>query len=301
MLDSLKELPKERIFEEFNKLFMKAEKPSVGLQFLKDVGAMEMYYPELNALEGCLQNPDHHSEGDVLTHTLCTADSAAHVRSQLPEEWQLPFMFGTSFHDIGKPLKTITQKMIDESHPRVVSLVEKKEGRKSAQDFLYTAYGHDQAGMDPMEVFMRKLTNNKKLIEQAVTIVGVHMQPYYLTSGEAKEGAWKRLHNKLRLDVMGLVAKCDACGNFHKDIGDPDLEERNSQACFDRFSDLGAEPVAQMLKGRDLVDVGFKPGSQFGVALKAAHEAQLDDPKLTKEQLLVIASEKIESNLTLSE
>mgnify|MGYP001383357411 CR=1 FL=1 len=88
---------------EFNKLFMKAEKPSVGLQFLKDVGAMEMYYPELNALEGCLQNPDHHSEGDVLTHTLCTADSAAHVRSQLPEEWQLPFMFGTSFHDIGKP------------------------------------------------------------------------------------------------------------------------------------------------------------------------------------------------------
>jgi tRNA nucleotidyltransferase (CCA-adding enzyme) len=296
MVPSLAELPQERIHEEFVKLFMKADKPSIGLQLLKDTGAMKVYFPELEALEGCLQNPDYHPEGDVWVHTKCTVDNAAEVKSNVDPEWQLPFMFGTAFHDIGKPISTVTQKQIDEESPRVAELVARSKGKKTAQDFLFTAYGHDQAGMDPMEGFMRKLTNNKKLIARTRTIVGEHMQPFYLQSGDAGEGAWKRLHKKLRLDVLGWVSKCDCCGNLHTKIGDPDLEEVNSQACFDRFGDFGPEPITALIQGRDLIQAGINPGPTMGKALKAAHEAQLDDANLTEEQLITIALEAIGEN-----
>ena len=43
----LKELPKERIFEEFKKLFLKSSKPSIGLKFLKEIGA-EIFFKELD-------------------------------------------------------------------------------------------------------------------------------------------------------------------------------------------------------------------------------------------------------------
>tara|TARA_Y100000310_G_scaffold338162_1_gene427069 strand:+ start:114 stop:1586 length:1473 start_codon:yes stop_codon:yes gene_type:complete len=292
MVPSLKELPQERIFEEFNKLLMKSDKPSIGLQLLKDTGAMKVYFPELEALEETLQNPEHHPEGDVWIHTKCTIDNAAQVRDNVDPEWQLPFMYGTGCHDLGKAVEdvTCTQQMIDEEHPRIVELVTRAKGKKTAQDFLFTAYGHDQAGMDPMEGFMRKLTNNKKLIARTRTIVGEHMQPFYLASNKnTKESAWKRLHKKLRLDVLGWVTKCDCCGNLHTKIGDPDLEEVNSQACFDRFGDFGPEPIAPLLKGKDLIEAGIKGGPLMGQALKAAHEAQLEDPSLTVEQLKTVA------------
>ncbi|QFR50385.1 CCA tRNA nucleotidyltransferase [Sulfurimonas lithotrophica] len=43
----LNELPRERIFEEFKKLFLKAKRPSIGLNFLKEVDAF-IYFNELN-------------------------------------------------------------------------------------------------------------------------------------------------------------------------------------------------------------------------------------------------------------
>ena len=47
--------------------------------------------------------------------------------------------------------------------------------------------------------------------------------------------------------------------------------------------------MAALLQGRDLMAAGFKPGLAFGVALKAAYEAQLDDESLDIPALLEIA------------
>ena len=45
--NALQELPKERIFEEFNKLFLKATKPSLGLKFLQKIDSFD-FFVELN-------------------------------------------------------------------------------------------------------------------------------------------------------------------------------------------------------------------------------------------------------------
>jgi len=274
MVDEFDNLSKERIHEEFKKLLLKAEKPSVGLEFLRESGWL-VKFPELHKLIGCEQHPEWHPEGDVWTHTLEVTDSAAWARDKIDPEWQEAFVFGAFLHDVGKPATTVTPEMV-------------KAG-KFPKERLWTAYGHDRAGVAPAETFLRRLTNNKKLIERATTIVCEHMQPFNLSFGEAGNGAWKRLHGKIRLDVIGWMSRCDSCGRPERNIGDPDIDHKISEHCFSRFSDLGAEPVSPILQGKDLIFAGLKPGPNFSVRLKAAHEAQLDNENLEREELLQIA------------
>ena len=62
----LKQLPQERIFEEFSKLFLKSHEPSIGLEFLKEIEAFnffnelvmekEKWHFTLKALDRCTKN-----------------------------------------------------------------------------------------------------------------------------------------------------------------------------------------------------------------------------------------------------
>ena len=232
--------------------------------------------------EGTLQNLEYHPEGDVKTHMMYTTDSAAEVRDELPEEWRLAFMYGAMCHDFGKVKMSITEEHLRTGiGPKGIKLDPRQD--------LHSAWGHDTYGVIPGEAFMQLLTNNKKLIENVTTIIREHMQPYFLSTGGASEGSWKRLHKRVPLNVIGWMSKCDCCGNPIKSIGDPDLEHEYSQNCFNRFDDLGPEPVKAILMGRHLVAAGHKPGPSFKIALDAAYDQQLDNDSLTQEELLVIA------------
>lgn len=280
MTDKFPTIAKERVFEEFSKLLLKAERPSVGLEFLRESGWI-IHFPELLNLIGCEQHPEWHPEGDVWVHTLEVTDASAYVRGRIDPDWVEPFVFGAMLHDVGKPEKTITPAMV--------------AAGEFPEDRLFTAYGHDKAGVDPAEHFLRRMTNEKQFIERATVIVGEHMQPYSLHSGGARDSAWRRLHNKIRLDVIGWMSRCDCCGRPDRHIGDPDLEHDVSEHCFSRFGDLGTEPIKPMLLGRHLIGEGLKPGPHFGVALRAAYEAQIDNESLGVDELLPIALSQLEA------
>ena len=276
MADSFPHLAKERVAEEFKKLLMKSERPSVGLEFLRDSGWIT-HFPELGNLIDCGQHPEWHPEGDVWVHSLHTVDSAAWVRdnADLPEEWRQAFMFGTLCHDVGKPSTTVTPRMVAEG--------------EFPKERLWTAWGHDRAGMPIVESFLRRMTNEKKLIEKASTLVGEHMQPWNLHQGGAKKPAWKRLHGRIRLDVLGWMCKCDSCGGPSVHIGDPDLEHETSEKCWDHFSEFGADPEAPILMGRHLIEAGVKPGHHFKAMLDAAFEAQIENEHMSVDDLLKVA------------
>jgi tRNA nucleotidyltransferase (CCA-adding enzyme) len=237
------------------------------------------WFPELVALIGCDQHPDWHSEGDVYTHTKMVVDSAAWARDKVDPEWMEAFVFGAFLHDVGKPATTVFPHLV--------------ESGEFPEDRLWTARGHDHAGVAPATAFMERLTNDKKLIERTTIIVREHMQPYNLSNGEAKESAWKRLHNKVRLDIIGWMSRCDSCGTGcnRQSIGDPDLEHEYSKNCWDRYSDLGGpEPIKPLLMGRHLIAAGHKPGPTFKKMLDAAYEAQIDNPDLDEAELLTVAT-----------
>ena len=255
MIDSFSELPAERIFVEWEKLLLKAEKPSVGLEFLKASGWLK-HFPELQGLIGCPQNPIWHPEGDVWIHTCMVLDNAAKLRHLIPEEWRLTYMFGALLHDVGKPSTTTPE---------------------------LTANGHDVAGIPLAEAFMQRITNNKLLIERVITIVGLHMRPGQLFNSEAKEPAWKRLHNKCRLDILGWQSKADSAGRTERNV----LLDRHeaSEKCFELFEKFGKKEIQPFVFGRDLIALGMKPSEKFGKILDQCYEKQLDGT--SREEILL--------------
>jgi tRNA nucleotidyltransferase (CCA-adding enzyme) len=276
MADSFPHLAKERVHEEFRKLLLKAPAPSVGLEFLRESGWISNF-PELSALIGCEQHPEWHPEGDVWVHSLHTVDSAAWVRdnADIPSDWIEAFMFGTMCHDVGKPVTTITPAMVAND--------------EASKERLWTAWGHDRAGMPIVESFLRRMMNNKGIIEKTAAIVGEHMQPWNLFQGQAKKGSWKRLHNRIRLDVLGWMCKCDSCGGPSVHIGDADFEHKTSEMCWDHFSEFGAEPIEPVLMGRHLIEAGVPAGRHFGDMLKVSFDAQMEDETLSQSDLLEVA------------
>lgn len=255
MVNSFSELPAERVFVEWEKLLLKAEKPSIGLEFLKASGWLK-HFPELHNLVGCLQNPIWHPEGDVWIHTCMVLDNAAKLRPLIPEEWQLPYMFGALLHDVGKPSTTTPE---------------------------LTAYGHDVAGIPLAETFLRRITNNKSLIDRVSLIVGLHMRAGQLFGSKAKESAWKRLHNKCRLDILGWQSKADSAGRTGRNVI---LDSHKvSEMCFELFEKFGEEEIQPLIFGRDLIALGLKPSEKFGVILDDCYEKQLDGD--SREEILL--------------
>jgi len=250
MRNDFQYLPKERIFEEFVKLLTKTKRPSVGLEFLREVKWIE-HFPELHDLIGCEQHPDHHPEGDAWVHTLKVLDCAAHYRNKIPEEWQLAYMFGALLHDVGKPSTTNIAAG-------------------------WTAYGHDAKGEPLAYEFMKRITDDKKLIDRVCRLVKNHMRPGQLTHAEAGDSGWKRLHNKIRLDVVGYLSKADSLSRYHdtlKAILQDHLPSEISLQYFKKFGEFEIKPI---LMGRHLIERGHCPGPEFKVILDRAYELQLD-------------------------
>ena len=59
----LTDLPKERVWGELEKLLLKSEKPSIGLQWLRELGIVEQLFPELEAMIDVPQESEWHPEG----------------------------------------------------------------------------------------------------------------------------------------------------------------------------------------------------------------------------------------------
>src|SRR6185295_17280956 len=60
----LSDLPAERIWGEIEKLLLRAARPSIGLEWLRRLGAIEKLFLEIQSLIGVPQDPEWHPEGD---------------------------------------------------------------------------------------------------------------------------------------------------------------------------------------------------------------------------------------------
>lgn len=242
-------LPHERVFDEWQKLFLKGTKPSLGLEFLRKSGWLR-HYPELQHLINCPQDPTWHPEGDVWTHTLHAMDAFARKRIDNPEE-DLLIGLAVLCHDFGKPLTT----------------------HKDAQGRIRSP-GHDVAGEAPTRSFLSYLTRNRLLIEKVVRLVVLHMRPSELFKSKASDGAIRRLANAVgRMDRLLRVVEAD-------DEARPPLPPNKEiiEWLLDRCEMLlikDQSPVPIIL-GRHLISLGHEPHPLFSQILKLCFEAQLD-------------------------
>ena len=156
-----KDLPQERVFAEWTKLLVKGKKISAGLEFLRATGWVDAY-PELKALVGCRQDPEWHPEGDVWNHTLASLDAFAEERS-LPDAEETIIGLAVLCHDFGKPATTRFDPK--KNHIRSV--------------------GHDERGVEPTLSFLKRLTNEERILREVPPLVRYHMRPFAMWKGKS--------------------------------------------------------------------------------------------------------------------
>jgi len=250
-------LAAERIFDEWQKLLLRGEKPSLGLAFLRDTGWIR-FFPELEALIGCRQDPRHHPEGDVWVHTLHCLDVFAEER--LGDPWEdLVVGLAVLCHDMGKPSTTTV-----------------------ADDGAVRALRHEKVGVDVAREFLERLTNQRNLVQQVLPLVREHMAPSVLERAGSSDAAVRRLAKRVgRIDRLLRVARADA-------LGRPPLGEDpfpagpwlSAKAQRLKVESRAPEPLIQ---GRDLLDLGWRPGPHLGNILDRIYNAQLEGKFFTNE------------------
>lgn len=85
----------ERVWQEIARGLME-QKPSRMFEVLRECGALARLMPEVNALWGVPQPPQHHPEIDTGVHCMLVIDYAA------AQNFPLPIRFAALMHDLGK-------------------------------------------------------------------------------------------------------------------------------------------------------------------------------------------------------
>lgn len=245
-----KDLPAERLYEEWTKLILKGRKPSLGLKFLRECGWLQ-YFPELAAIVDVPQDPVWHPEGCVWTHTLHCLDAFAKKHVGDPRE-DLVVGLAVLCHDMGKAVTTVMS-----------------EGR-------WRALGHEEAGVPIARQFLGRLTREQALIEEIVPHVANHDKPSALFRAQSGDNAVRRLALRVgRIDRLLRVDLADRQGRPPQVVGDT-TEHGDWLLAKAQGMNLDKGVPKPVMLGRHLVARGLKPGRDFKRILDAAFEAQLE-------------------------
>ena len=258
----LDDLPSERIWGEFEKLLLLPARPSSGFEFARQVGIVSSLLPEMAALVGCEQEPEWHPEGDVWVHTLMVIDQARARIDDLPRWAKLAVMMGAVCHDFGKPATT------------------------AFFDGRIRSYNHEEAGVEPARALLDRLNvhaiDGTDIRPQVFGLTAHHLKPgaWYKVRDEVGDGAFRRLAQKVDLELLARLAEADCVGR----AGTFDCAAMSW--FLERARALGVEHEAPkpLLLGRHLLAMGLKPGPEIGAILKQVYERQLDGAIATPEE-----------------
>ncbi len=274
----LTDLPKERIWGEFEKLLVQSAKPSIGLQYFYDLKVAEQLFPELVALVGVPQEKEWHPEGNVDVHSLMVVDEARKLIDDLPYPKQVTVMLAALCHDFGKPSTT---KFFD--------------GR-------WRSHAHDEAGVEPTISFLDTLgiytLDGYDVRNQIIQLVRYHLLPGMFYKSQPGDGAFRRIARKVEPDLLYRVAKADSLGRNPEWLPKEKWFKAEAQEWFiERVRSLKIEEKApeRILMGRHLIELGLHPSAEFKKILDAVYEKQLDGQITNLDEAVGEANKLIET------
>jgi len=180
----LSHLTAERVWKETEKA-LTARNPQVYFQTLRDCGALEVLFPELDRLFGIPAPAKWHPEIDTGVHTLMTLTLAASLSDEIDVR------FATLFHDVGKAL-TPPEKW--PSH-----------------------HGHGAAGVPLVEALCQRLRVPNAIRDLALIVTEFHDVVHTIERQSAdalvalfdRIDAWRKPH---RVEQIALTSEADARG-----------------------------------------------------------------------------------------
>lgn len=258
-------LPPSRIWGEWEKSF---EKGVHWQMFMKKMSVLDLdrIYPELLALSVTEQDEEWHPEGNADIHSELAAEWVADYCEVhgIKGEDRVVLVCAALIHDIAKPICTTHD---DDGHIR--------------------SKGHDKLSIEledgsegPAVSFLKRIHMPKKLVERVLPLVKEHMVHVGRT---LKKSAVRRLADRIfpaTLKELDIIIQADHAARPPMPSGHPCPELMQMAEELDVAS---ARPKP-MIKGRDLISRGIKPGPEMGKLIKEAFQLQLDGKFNTVEE-----------------
>jgi poly(A) polymerase len=217
-----------------------------GFELLDETGLLAVLLPEVAAMKGTPQSPDYHPEGDVFAHTIL-------LLSHLSEPTET-LAYGCLLHDIAKPV-----------------CVRQEAGR-------ITFYGHTDKGAEMAEEILKRLKRPRAVSERVSYLVQNHLR--HVQAPQMRLSTLKRFLREEGIEELLELARIDALSS------NGDLQYY--QFCKERLNELKEEEIrpAPLVRGDDLIALGFTPGPIFADILRQVEDAQLGGELSSREEAL---------------
>jgi poly(A) polymerase len=252
----------ERIRDEFNKLILGA-KPRLGLILLVETGLLELFLPEIPALQ--LAEDEHNRHKNIYEHSITVLEQAIELeQTHEPKlEPDLILRLAALLHDIGKP-KT-----------------------RKFEDNRVTFHHHEVVGAKMTRKRMKELRYSNEEIDQVSLLVELHLRFHGFSGGEWTDSAVRRY----------VTDAADQLLRLHK-LTRADCTTRNArkaqalQLSYNNLEERIAELMAQEelnairpdLDGNEIMQIlNLKPGPEVGAAYKHMLEVRLEQGPLDKD------------------
>lgn len=267
-------------YETVGKEWIKAASadPVKCLDLYERSGALFRLMPELEWLAACEQSPDHHSEGDVWTHTKLAVSKLAspEFAAMFPgERASAETFFAVLLHDVAKPATA------------------------ARQGAAITFYGHEEKGAPVAKHIAERLhfSNYKGggvSPERLDWLVKMHLFPHVVNLAEVKRTTLMKYFFKDPLAGRELLhlAFADASASL-PDGGAPQLETLKGllpllAEIAKQFEGKLAQPP-KLVSGEDIMEAtGAVPGPEIGRILEAVREGQLRGEINTREDAMIL-------------
>ena len=262
MVDSLQELSGDRKRVEWRKLFLKAPKPSVGLALAHQLGIFTGALDVFAHMARTEQDPIWHPEGSVWAHTIWGADEVVALceREGLSDDERLLLQLANLLHDAGK----------------VDSSVE-TDGRVHSK-------GHQESGQRYVRPVLRAFGMER--FEQGVAAgMRYHHHPswWHEYKDKVEDGhviGLARQVAPMTLRMLSYITEVDlrSRGPYPDDLEGVRRPEIASwfRAQAERLGVLDGPPP-DVIRGHDLLRLGWKPGPAFGMWVRAANTLHDED------------------------
>ena len=225
----------ERIGDEITRILTEGAAKR-GFELLESTGLLKVVLPEIEAMKGVEQSPDYHPEGDVFTHTLLTL---GHLDAATTET----LAYGCLMHDVGKPacIRRVGERL--------------------------TFYGHTEKGAEMALEILQRLKRSRATWERVAYLVRNHLR--HTQAPNMRLSTLKRFLGEEGIDELLALTRIDALSS------NGDLQYY--RFCMDKLAELKQEEIhpEPLLRGQDLIAMGFAPGPIFKHILREVEEAQL--------------------------
>ena len=238
-------LAKERVTAELEKALLKAEKPSIFFEVLREMDQLSVWFKEAEDLINVPQDPLFHLEGDVWTHTMMVLDQAVQYRELVKNPFG--FMLSALTHDFGKAICT-----------EVINGV-------------IHSYNHETKGLPLVETFMKRLTSENGLIAYVLNLSEHHMKPNVVAFDKSSVKSTNKMFDKaIDPEALIYISASDGSGKISSWNHVSNVEFLKER--LDVYREYMSRPYVM---GRDLINAGLSPNERFSAYLEYAHKLRL--------------------------